>query len=80
MEINKDYKTARIQRVFSPPDNEVLLLKTKNKNKTKVLKFKKEDCFKNYFEEIQKNLKNKKFEFYCKRMIADCEFRSNLTL
>ncbi len=80
IEINKDYETARIQRVFSPPDNEILLLKTKNKNKTKILKFKKEDCFKNYFEEIQKNLKNKKFDFYCKRMIADCEFRSNLTL
>ncbi len=80
IKIKKDMKTVTINRVFSPPDNENLILISKNQFKSQKINFKKENCFENFFNEIQKKIRNKKFDFYYKRMIDDCNFRSKLTM
>ena len=78
LKIKNNLKTAEIQRVFSPPDNQKLLLKYIYKRKIKRIKIKKEDVFKNFFSEVQSKLKKKKFDYYYKRMLLDGYFRSNL--
>ena len=74
---NKKTKSS-ISRVFSPPDNENLILKLISKKSEKIIKFKKDNCFKNFFSEVLKILKEKKFDFYYKRMRHDAIFRTNL--
>ncbi len=71
-------KVAQIFRVFSPPSDKFLELKLKRKNKLKILKFRQENCFRNYFKEVEKKIKNKNLKFYHDRMIDDCTFRLNL--
>ena len=74
---NKKTKSS-VSRVFSPPNNENLILKLTSKKSEKIIKFKKDNCFKNFFLEVLKILKEKKFDFYYKRMRHDAIFRTNL--
>ena len=74
---NKKTKSS-VSRVFSPPHNEQLILKSILKRKEKIIKFKKDNCFKNFFTEVLKILKEKRFDFYYKRMRHDIIFRTNL--
>ena len=74
---SKNY-TSIINRVFSPPDNENLNLELISKKYKKIIKFKKDNCFRNFFSEIIKIMKKKKYNFYYKRMSDDVIFRSNL--
>ena len=74
---NKKTKSS-VSRVFSPPDNEDLILKLISNKREKIIKFKKDNCFKNFFSEVLKILKEKKFDFYYKRMRHDAIFRTNL--
>ena len=67
-----------IGRVFSPPDNEFLILKTIYKKKKKIIKFRKDNCFRNFFTEVLKIINERKYDFYYKRMIHDVNFRTNL--
>ena len=78
LKIKNNLKTAEIQRVFSPPDNQQLFLKYINKRKIKRIKIKNENVFKNFFSEVRSKLKKKKFDYYYKRMLLDGYFRSNL--
>ena len=71
-------KKSYIKRVFSPPDNEFLTLKTILKKKKKTIKFKKDNCFKNFFTEVLKSINEKKYNFYYKRMLHDVNFRTSL--
>ena len=71
-------KKSYIKRVFSPPDNEFLTLKTILKKKKKIIKFKKDNCFKNFFTEVLKSINEKKYNFYYKRMLHDVNFRTSL--
>ncbi len=75
---NKKTKSS-ITRVFSPPYDENLILKLISKKKEKIIKFKKDNSFRNFFAEILKILKEKRFNFYYKRMRYDSVFRTNLT-
>ena len=75
---NKKTKSS-ITRVFSPPYDENLFLKSISKKKEKIIKFKKDNSFRNFFAEVLKNKKEKKFDFYYKRMRHDSVFRTNLT-
>ena len=75
---NKKTKSS-ITRVFSPPYDENLFLKSISKKKEKIIKFKKDNSFRNFFAEVLKNTKEKKFDFYYKRMRHDTVFRTNLT-
>ncbi len=75
---NKKTKSS-ITRVFSPPYDENLILKSISKKKEKIIKFKKDNSFRNFFAEVLKIIKEKKFNFYYKRMRHDSVFRINLT-
>ena len=74
---NKKSKSF-ITRVFSPPHDEKLILNLISKKKKKMIKFKKDNCFKNFFTEVLKNIKKKRFDFYYERMKHDVIFRNNL--
>jgi len=75
--INKGKKSS-IKRVFSPPDNECLIFKLVNKKREKIIKLKKDNCFKNFFTEVLKKVKENRYSFYYKRMRHDVYFRINL--
>ncbi len=74
---NKKTKSS-VSRVFSPPDNENLILKLISKKREKIIKFKKDNCFKNFFTEVLKIINKKKYDFYYKRMLHDVNFRTTL--
>ena len=74
---NKKTKSY-ISRVFSPPHNEKLILSLISKKKKKIIKFRKDNCFQNFFSEVLKIIKEKRFDFYYERMKHDVIFRSNL--
>ena len=74
---NKKTKSY-ISRVFSPPHNEKLILSLISKKKKKIIKFNKDNCFQNFFSEVLKIIKEKRFDFYYERMKHDVIFRSNL--
>ncbi|MDC3040046.1 Gfo/Idh/MocA family oxidoreductase [Candidatus Pelagibacter sp.] len=77
--IKNQYKNYMIKRAFSPPDNENLFLyNIKNNKNKKSIKFRKQNCFKNFFNEVIKNIKLKKYDFYYPRMKQDCYFRYDL--
>ena len=78
IKISNKNKTSVINRVFSPPDNENLYLKLISKKNEKILRLKKDNCFRNFFNEVLKILKDKKYNFYYDRMSNDITFRSNL--
>ena len=75
---NKKTKSS-ITRVFSPPYDENLILKLISKKKEKIIKFKKDNSFRNFFAEVLKITKEKRFNFYYNRMKYDSVFRTNLT-
>ena len=75
---NKKTKSS-ITRVFSPPYDENLILKLTSKKKEKIIKFKKDNSFRNFFAEVLKITKEKRFNFYYNRMRHDTVFRTNLT-
>ena len=76
--IKNNISKVVVERIFSPPDDQPLYLEYYNKKKLKKIKLKKEDCFKNFFSEVQNKLKKNKFDFYYERMLKDCHFRTNL--
>ena len=76
--ISNKREKSFITRVFSPPNDENLILRSISKKKEKIIKFKKDDCFKNFFTEVLKIIKEKRFDFYYKRMRHDVIFRTNL--
>ena len=71
-------KKSYIKRVFSPPDNENLILKITSKKKQKIIKLNKDNCFKNFFTEVIKIINEKKYSFYYDRMRHDAFFRNSL--
>ena len=75
---NKKTKSS-ITRVFSPTYDENLILKLISKKKEKIIKFKKDNSFRNFFTEVLKITKEKRFNFYYYRMRYDSVFRTNLT-
>ena len=79
IKISNKYNTSIIERVFSPPDDENLNLKLVNKKRKKNIKLKKDNSFRNFFMEILRIIKDKRYRFYYKRMEHDIVFRSNLT-
>jgi len=73
-----DKKSIKISRVFSPPDNENLFLQANENYNKKYYKIKRDNCFENFFIELEKNLLNKKFNYYMNRIIFDANFRKLL--
>ncbi len=67
-----------LNRVFSPPDDLRLTIFFNKKDKSKIIKIKKDNCFENFFLEVIKNLREKKFSFYYNRMLKDESLRLKL--
>ena len=78
IKISNENDVSIINRVFSPPDDENLKLDYISKKRKKNIKMKKDNCFRNFFIEILKVIKEKNYSFYYKRMEQDVIFRSNL--
>ena len=77
LKVSDNNKTCIVKRVFSPPNNENLSLRLIYKKTKKTIKVKKDNCFKNFFTEVLKIIKIKKYNYYYKRMNEDIIFRSN---
>ena len=71
-------KIVTINRVFSPPNNEKLILQVNDDCVKKEKKLEKDDVFLNYFKKIFILLKNKKFESSYKNLLQDSFFREQL--
>ncbi len=78
IKVTNKKKKFLIQRAFSPPDDENLILKIYFKEKLRIIKLRKDNCFRNFFTEVLRVIKNKKYDFYHKRMRHDVVFRTNL--
>ena len=77
LKVSDNNKTCIVKRVFSPPSNENLSLRLIYKKTKKTINVKKDNCFKNFFTEVLKIIKIKKYNYYYKRMNEDTNFRSN---
>ena len=77
--IKSKNKDCTIKRVFSPPEDQSLFIKVKRKKNIKLIKLNKQNCFRNFFNEVVENVNLKKYNFYYARMKHDCYFRCNLT-
>jgi len=75
LEVCLNDKSLKIERVFSPPDNQSLYLDINKEGDIKKIKIKKDNCFANFFSEIKLKVKSKKYSFYHKRIIDDFLFR-----
>ena len=78
IKISNKNDVSIVNRVFSPPDDENLNLDYISKKRKKNIKMKKDNCFRNFFIEILKVIKERNYSFYYKRMEQDVIFRSNL--
>ena len=75
LEVCLNDKSLKIERVFSPPENQSLYLDINKKGDIKKIKIKKDNCFANFFSELKSKVKSKKYSFYHKRIIDDFLFR-----
>ena len=71
-------KSIEADRLFSPPDDKLLKIKVGTSDNIKIFNIKKHNCFQDYFFEVLKNLEDKNFDYYNKRMIEDENFRLKL--
>ena len=71
-------KKVTINRVFTPPNDENLILQVKNEHGKKEKKLKRDDAFLNYLKRIIILLKNKKFENSYQNLLRDSFFREKL--
>jgi hypothetical protein len=71
-------KKLTINRVFSPPNNQNLILQINNGHVKKEKRLKKDDVFLNYFKSIINLLKTKKFEKSYQNILKDSFFREKL--
>ncbi len=71
-------KIIEINNVSSPPSNKSLKMLIKKNNLLNIEKVKKDDAFNNFFREVIKNLKNKKFNSYYNKILFDAQFRDKL--
>jgi len=67
-----------INRVFSPPSDQKLKLIVQNKKRQKVYNIEKDNCFENFFKEVLKNIKNKRYNAYINQIKFDNNFRNNI--
>ena len=76
--IKNQSKNSIVHRAFSPPDNENLFLKIKTSKNKKMIKFNKQNCFRNFFNQVIKCIKINRYDFYYPRIKHDCYFRCDL--
>ena len=71
-------KRVTVNRVFSPPNDENLILQVNNDHVKKEKKLKKDDAFLNYLRRIIILLKTKRFENSYQNLLKDSFFREKL--
>jgi len=71
-------KSVTINRVFSPPNDENLILQVSDDHVKKEKKLKKDDAFLNYLRRIIILLKTKRFENSYQNLLKDSFFREKL--
>ena len=71
-------KRVTVNRVFSPPNDENLILQVNNDHVKKEKKLKKDDAFLNYLKRIIILLKTKRFENSYQNLLKDSFFREKL--
>ena len=71
-------KHIELNNIFSPPPNKNLNILIKQKNSSNLEKTKKSDVFENFFKQIKKSYKKKKFHFFYKTILADAKFRGKI--
>ena len=71
-------KRVTINRVFSPPNDENLILQVSDDHVKKEKKLKKDDAFLNYLRRIIILLKTKRFENSYQNLLKDSFFREKL--
>lgn len=65
-----------INRAFSPPESENLVLELHKNLLTKKILIKKDNCFGNYFDKILSSIKKKNFSKFYREILVDQEFRN----
>ena len=71
-------KRVTVNRVFSPPNDENLILQVSDDHVKKEKKLKKDDAFLNYLKGIIILLKTKRFENSYQHLLKDSFFREKL--
>ena len=71
-------KRVTVNRVFSPPNDENLILQVSDDHVKKEKKLKKDDAFLNYLRRIIILLKTKRFENSYQNLLKDSFFREKL--
>ena len=71
-------KRVIINRVFSPPNDQNLILQINENNIKREKKLKKDDTFLNYLRQIVTFIQNKIFETLYQNLLSDSFFREKL--
>ena len=78
MMLFSDTENLEINNVFSPPSNKKLNIIINKNNSLKIIKIKKDDIFRNFFQEILMSLKKNKFQSFYERILLDAKFRDKI--
>ena len=67
-----------LNRVFSPPANQNLYLDIESNKVLKRYKMNRDDCFANFFNEVKRKIKTKRYFYYEDRIKFDNNFRNRI--
>jgi len=73
-------KYVELNRVFSPPFDQKLIITLKNKNKIYKKKLKKENVFENFLRKIKQSLNKKNYNHFYQIALQDAKFRDKILL
>ena len=68
----------KIKRVFSPPENDDLMLEVHKNKSIQKLMIKKDNCFRNYFNKILNSINKKRYSSFYNTILIDQKFRDNI--
>lgn len=76
--LHTENKSIKLERIFSPPNDQKLSLFIKKNGVTKIIKIKEDNSFENFFVEVLNKIHNKDFFYYISQMKADMYFRDKI--
>ena len=68
-------KIIKLDRVFSPPSDQRINLKIISRNKSYIIKYKKEDVFYNFLKNVLDEIKNNKYIKFLNKLEEDSRIR-----
>ena len=78
MMLISENQNIELNNVFSPPSNKKLNIIIKKNNSFKIRKVKKDDIFRNFFQEVLMSLKKNRYQNFYKRILLDAKFRDGI--